>query len=189
MTVDARFADAGQLAEQFERLSAGQRLVYATGPGSLAAFDNPVIDQVRRWRDVEGKATTAQGRDPRDAARTMHFVYRVGSSEAAPRQAEPGRDEGQAGAKVPPLPDRFPFDGRRMLAALANCAAMGQPCPNNEGLADLLELESPRRARTLFDLLVKHHQIKVIECARYGPRVVEVAASGKRTALVEAARG
>lgn len=184
MTVDARFADAGQLAEAFERLSPGQRVIYATGPSSLSAFDNPVLGLVRSLLDA-GRATAAQGRDPRDSARTCYFLYRSIEADAPPPPEAPaGASKGP-----PPLPDRFPWDGRRVLSHLAHCAAMGLPCPSNEALAELLELESPRRAKFLFDKLKDAGQIKVIEWARFGPRVVEVVASGKRTAAVEAAHG
>jgi hypothetical protein len=184
MSVDARFADAGQLAEAFERLSPGQRVIYATGPASLAAFDNPVLGLVRGLLEA-GKATAAQGRDPRDKARTCYFLYRSIAGDAPPA---PRPDE-KVSKGPPRLPDRFPWDGRRVLAHLAHCAAMGLPCPSNEALAELLELESPRRAKFLFDKLKDAGQIKVIEWARFGPRVVEVVASGKRTATVEAAHG
>lgn len=175
---DARFTDPAQLAEAFERADAGQRLVWASGPSSLMAPDNATQLLVREWYEAR-RATMVQGKDLREAGRWLFYVVKL--AEPAP-VAEPADT---APPKARPIPDRMPHDARRLLALLADHAGRALPCPSNEAIADLLDLDGPRRARTLFGVLVQLGLVRVIEPARFGPRVIEIAASGARTANIE----
>lgn len=160
------FADAAQLAQAFERLRPGASAVYATGPSSLGAARNATMRLVSGWVG-EGRATTACGRDLRSPGRWLYRVYRI---EPAPPRANSVTRTGQ--------------DRARVLALLADHARRGEPCPSNEAIADTLDLSDARRARYLFDQLVEAGAVRVIEPARFGPRVIEVVSLSLRTKAV-----
>lgn len=159
------YADPAQMALWIESAPAGAELMYATGPwlgGHAAAA------LARDWA-ARGVAVLWQTR----ATRAHCFDYHARKLPVRPVSAVPD-------ALAPD--DVVAGDAGRMLAHLAEIAATGDPCPSNEGLSDALALGSKWRARHLFDRLVASGRIRVIEPARFGARVIEITASGARTA-------
>lgn len=163
----AEFTDAALLAEQFARLNPGESTVFCRGPNSWARFRDPAAELVRGWVNG-GVATVAFGRDPREPGRYLHRVYRAAS--------EPRADHGLT------LRSAIDFEASpegRVWALLRDCAAEGKPCPTNEDIAEALDMETPRQARSLFDLLKAQGRIRVISAAQFSHRVIEVVLPGK----------
>lgn len=155
------YADPAQMALWMEQASPGAVLIYATGPwlGNHAA-----AAMAREWQ-AQHRAELWQTR----AARANCFDYHA--RKLPPRPAAPvmvrGGGDGDCG---------------RMLALLEQIAAEALPCPTNEALADELGLGSKWKARHLFDRLVASGAVRLIEPARFGARVIEIAETGARTA-------
>ena len=182
MSALAQFTDPAQLAENFARLGPGQSLVWALGPSSPGGHGNATRALVERWV-AEGRATTAQGRDPREAGRWMFLVYRVEDSEAQgipgaaariSRHCDPAWEESAEG---------------RIYGLLRRCAAKGLPCPSNGAIAEALGMECAETVRYRFNKLVVAGRVRVIEPARFSARVIEITATGARTAPSDAGRG
>ncbi|WP_157812516.1 hypothetical protein [Novosphingobium kunmingense] len=172
-----QFADPAQLAAAFERLAPGASLVWATGPSSLGTARNATRALVDTWI-AEKRATCAHGREPGQSDRWLFRVYRT---EPGPFRRNGISATGKAGR------DKRE-DQNRVLGLLADCARRGTECPTNEAIAEALDLPTPWRARYLVQRLEAEGEIRLIEPARFGPRVIEIASSGLRTASVETAR-
>lgn len=175
----AHFADPAQLAENFERLRGGASVAYATGPASLGGARNPTMELVRRWV-AEGRATLAQGRDPQDRERWIYRVYRK-SVPDAPSAGAPAAAKTALGAAGDALASLHQ-DARRVYRLLSQIAADGRACPTNEAIADLLDLPGHEQARHRFNQLVNAGLVTVIEPNRFGTRVIQITATGHRTA-------
>lgn len=161
------FADPAQLAVWFERMPVRGWVTYACAP--FLPVRHPVVVLVQKLRD-EGRATFAQQKSDRAPG---FYEYRLQKLAWTPPGATlaPGAIEA------------------RLLLVLADCAAHGLQCPSNEVLAEVLGLAGPRQARHRFNRLERLGHVRVIEPARFGARVIEIVATGARTACPKTGRG
>lgn len=155
------FAEPAQMALWIEQAAPGAVLMYATGPW---LGNHPAAALAREWQ-ASGLAELWQAR----ASRANCFDYHA--RKLPPRAAVPAVARGAGDS-----------DSGRLLALLAQIAGEGLPCPTNEALADELGLGSKWKARHLFDRLVASGAVRLIEPARFGARVIEIAETGARTA-------
>ena len=157
------YAEADAMAAWLEAAGPGEVLIYATGP---ALTDHAAPRLARSWQ-AQGLVDLFQGR----AERAHCFEYKA-------RKRAYRAEAGAEGVTAEILPG----DALRVLALLSAVADAGEPCPTNEDIAEQLSLGTRWRARHLFDRLKLSGRIRVIEPARFGARVIEIAATGKRTA-------
>lgn len=159
------YADVEQMEAWLEAAAPGELLIYATGP---ALADHPAAQLARKWQKL-GQVDLFQARSP---SRPNCFDYtarkRAELSAAAARPAAPA--------------EILPGEALRVLELLTAVADAGEPCPTNEAIAQALGLGTRWKARHLFDRLVIAGRIRVVEPARFGARVIEIVATGARTA-------
>lgn len=111
-------------------------------------------------------------------------IYRAKRRPDPPRTSYPA---GKGSADPLDNPEFCASAAGRVYAMLAECAARGLECPSNGELAEALGFEGREQGRYQFKALVRAGLIRVIEPNRYSARVIEIVASGKRTA--SASRG
>lgn len=155
------YASPAEMAAWIERADPGAAVIYATGP---VLGDHEAARMARRWHD-EGLAELFQRRADRPNA--FEYCARKRSARTA--------------ASFVAGPVTLSNTERLMLAILTDAARAGAACPSNDALAAELRLKDKRAARYRFDRLVAAGHLRVIEPARFGPRVIEICASGLRT--------
>lgn len=163
------YADRAQLQAWFAGAGPGQGAVYATG----ASLDpgNETVRTVTGWKDA-GLVTCVQGRGRDGLLRYQIQKARVtAAAGGGSRRARAAGDDPLTGED----------DCARLYRRIVRAANLGQPCPSNTRLAEDLALDTRFHARRMFDRLVSEGHLRVIEGARFGARVVEICASGRRT--------
>lgn len=196
------FADPAQLAESFRRLRpGGHALVYAVAD-HLPPQRNETLRLVDHWI-ASGEALALP--QMRDREHPEFWLFRVTRScrvnradvrSSASQSSLPGRgppvSEPLEAAECsfatvrpesPPLTDSQFWDSPlgEVYAHLRKVAKLGLACPSNETLAEELGFETARQARYIMQRLQEAGHIRLIEPARFGPRVIEIASSGMRT--------
>lgn len=174
----AQFADPSQLEGAFWALPKGGSLIFAQGPSSLGGASNATVLLVQGWVK-EGQATTASGRDPRNREAWIYRVYR----QAAEAPKAPAIKGSPAPGQPPVNDPNWEESAVGMVyRMLRRCAQRGWPCPTNDAIAEHLNFESHEQARYRFNQLVRDGLVRVIEPARFSTRVIEITATGERTA-------
>ena len=173
------YADAGEMRRLFADMPVGGELIYATGP---FLGDNPAPVLAREWA-ARGRAQLFQRRHE-SRAHCFHYIAR----KADPAHAQAVRPVVGECAAIPfDWPDS---EEGRMFDLLQRLADEKRECPTNAHLARALGLKDEEAARYRFNKLVSWGHVRVIEPQRFGPRVIEIAATGRRTkeAIVERRR-
>ena len=157
------YVEAAELTAWHRGAAPGDRCTYAIGPalGSRAG-----AAQLARELAARGAAHLFQERDGK------------GWRYCIEKRAAPVRPDG----RVVPL-DPASIEGR-LLALLTRAADASRPCPTNEELAEALGLGAGHEARYRFGRLIEGGHLRLIESRRFGGRVIEVAATGARTAAL-----
>lgn len=164
------YQDERLLRAQYERARTGENVIYARGP--VLDPRNPVVALVREWRE-EGRVVTAQKRVQGDL---VYLFQRC----AAPASGKPG-----VRTRIDPEMSERP-DGR-LLAHLSRLANLGLPCPSNAELAEGAGLRGAEAVKYAFRLLKEHGHVRLV-ASEGQARVVEVIATGERTALPQPLR-
>jgi len=156
------YADPAAMAAWLASARAGAELIYASGPFLGTA---PAAALAQQWQ-AAGAVELFQRRS---GTRANCFDYHARRRAVA---AVPGAISAEV------LPD----EALRVLDLLMRVAAERGQCPTNEGIARALDLKDWTRARYRFRQLIDAGRIRVIEPARFGARVIEIVATGARTA-------
>ncbi len=173
--VAAEFTDATELAEQFARLAPGHSLTFCVVASKAASWrrhHHPSASLVQGWIDGGAATVAGPGADPVRPGKFRHILCKTYDADRA--------------APVPGLRSTLAFeasDEGRVWALLRDCAAAGQPCPSNEAIAEALDLETAREARSLFDRLKAQGRVRVISAAQFSHRVIEVIEPGAKDPL------
>ena len=167
------YADPAGLALCLRNAGIGQSFVYAKGPATDPA--HPVVKLVSA-EVAAGRATVNVQRSKTgdDGGGELRYLIRKLAVKFEPVALAPA-----PAAKLHPL-------AQDLYDLLVAAAEARRPCPSNDALAELLGVADRYRARHRFDQLVKAGLIKVIEPNRYGTRVIEITATGQRTAAAAA---
>lgn len=159
-----------------------QRNLRDTAPGHSFCFyigetldnENPTVKLVLQ-AIAEGRYSKHfAGRD--DLGRLRHVARRVESAKSENR----GKGAVRRRAGLDPAGPEM-----AIYAVLCDAAARGIACPSNSQLADMADHPkawTARDAGRAYEKLVALGMVRVVEPARYGPRVIEIVATGKRTA-------
>lgn len=173
------FADAGQMRAWLASAPPGQLMIYACGP-NLFPGSNPAAVLAREWQ-AGGLAELSQTRADRDGC----WNYRARKLAEIPSVDLKAPLAGSTNQDPPEFSDS---EEGRLYRLIKRTALAGLPCPSNAEIAEALELDSRFRARDRFNALVKAGHLNLIEGNRFGARVVEVAATGARTAVPGASK-
>lgn len=160
MGAETLYAPVSQLCEWVDAARPGDVAIYARGPALDPQHETAAL--VRRLAG-EAKVTPFKTRD--GGGMLIHQVKRQAAGSAKARRLHP--------------------DAARMLSVLADAAARGRPCPSNAEIAELLDFETREQARYRFNALVRAGHVRLIAREHFGVRVIEIAASGLRTATRE----
>lgn len=165
-----------ELEEWFARARAGERHVYARGPGLDGRHEVPML--VRDWI-ATGEATASQGRDPA----TRDCIYFV--TRCRPQPADDG-----ARRRVSVDDEWRETAEGKVYLALVRAANFGMECPTNGDLAKAAGLRDADAARyVLYEKLVKGGHVEILPTAgTRGQRVVRIMATGQLTAASGGAR-
>lgn len=158
------YADPKGLALCLRNASVGQSFVYAKGP---ALDPGHAVVRLVQEEQAAGRVSTNLRRSGDD----LHYLVRV---------LEKAR-KAMAAAPIEAPAIRLHHDAQRVFDLLERVVAEAKPCPSNDRIAEALGLRDRQAARYRFDQLVAAGLIKVIEPARFGPRIIEITATGKRT--------
>jgi hypothetical protein len=153
------YVDVDELRENFERAQAGDRVTYAIGP---YLKPGALVPAVARKLAEGGRGHLLQEREGRG------YRYFIVKSTAPRLRVVEALNPASAEARV--------------LALLIEAAQAGRRCPGNTEIADRLDLDSRYQARDRVQALVRLGHIRVVEQLRFGGRVIEIVASGLRTA-------
>lgn len=166
------YADPAGLALCLRNAGIGQSFVFAKGP---ALDPGHAVVQLVKAEVAAGRAIThlQRGMAGGDGAGELRYLVKKLAVKFAP-----------AALPDPPAAKLHPL-AQDMYDLLVAAAEAKQPCPSNDALAELLGIADRYRARHRFDQLVKAGLIKVIEPARFGPRIIEITATGKRTGMAQ----
>lgn len=158
------YAPQAEMAAALRAAPVGRSFVYARGPALDPA--QPVVKLVKAEAEAGRAALFLNGRDAEGALR--YSIRKLAA--AAPAAAAPSAPAARLHAIAQDIYD--------LLVAAAEAK---RPCPSNDALAEALGLADRHGARHRFKQLVEAGLIKVIEPARFGPRVIEITATGLRT--------
>lgn len=167
------YADPAQFAAWLESAKpGGHPVIYATGP-SLGK--HPTAALARDWAEADKLLIWSEPNRHREGCKD----YKAKRLQDPVRSGFPS-----AGDSADPLdnPEFMRSPMGKVYAALADCAARGGLCPTNDELAWLCQFPSKEPARYRFGQLVKAGLIRLIEPNRYKARVIEIVATGHRTA-------
>lgn len=156
------YARPEQMREWHERAAPGDRCIYAIGPD---LGDDPSAALAREL----GQTGTVHLSRQRDGRGWRYFMEKRPAAVST---------------KGPP---RLSPDEARVLALLADAAARGRECPSYSEIAEQLDLRSRFQARDRFNALVRAGAVRIVSNERLHGRIIEIVASGQRTAAAPGA--
>lgn len=171
------FADPGDMRRWLAGAAAKDEMIYAAG-ADLGRGDNPAAALARAWSD-RGVVELFRKRGD-EAGRWNYYARRLPDLPTV--VAVP--DDVPTRPKLPDDPAWSESVDGRVFRLIARFAASGRPCPSNQTIAELLDLDGHESARYRFNRLIAQGHLRLIEGNRFGSRVVEIAATGKRTSSV-----
>lgn len=172
------FADLGDMQRWLALAAPRAEMIYACGP-SLGRGDNPAAALARIWSE---RGIVELFRQRADRPQCWNYHARRLPEAVKAEQLNPAAEQGALRPKLPDDPAWAESPEGRVFRLIARCAASDRPCPSNQTIAELLGLDGHETARYRFNRLIHAGHLRLIEGNRFGARVVEVAATGKRTA-------